>query len=405
MSPTGTVLYRTGGYGTTVIVVQRPKGSLALRFTKIDGKQTDKALGHLDEKRAKQQARALSRELAKRRASNSGAPAARAGLTLSELFARYTIEVSRHKKGDQPAEDERRRTIWQSVLGPDRRVTSITPADVKSFIARRSAGQIVVDGIELKKKVKPRTVDADVVFLQSVCNWAVDARLVDLSPIQGAKRPDVGSQLRPIATHADYLAMQAVTARVHPRLPLLLACARYLGWRVDGILHIDGFDLDRAKAEHAPFGRLRKNWMHDKEGVDMWVPIPQALRQAFDDAGVLGQGWVFTSPKKAGKPMSRYHARDLFQRAEELTKVTRLVGGMWHPYRRLWATERKHLPTPDVAAAAGWRDQRTVQKYQQTDPATISAVMLFDANAQTKTGATSGTSVPKKRARGGSASA
>ena len=47
----------------------------------------------------------------------------------------------------------------------------------------------------------------------------------------------------------------------------------------------------------------------------------------------------------------------LAARSAELPK---LRGGVWHPYRRLWATERKHLPDLDVAAAGGWRDTRAL---------------------------------------------
>ena len=39
--------------------------------------------------------------------------------------------------------------------------------------------------------------------------------------------------------------------------------------------------------------------------------------------------------------------------AEEQAEVAKLDGGRWHPYRRKWATERKHLPLKDVAAAGG----------------------------------------------------
>lgn len=50
--------------------------------------------------------------------------------------------------------------------------------------------------------------------------------------------------------------------------------------------------------------------------------------------------------------------------------------GLWHPYRRKWATERKHLPLKDVAAAGGWKDTETLLTcYQQPDNETLLAVM------------------------------
>jgi hypothetical protein len=34
--------------------------------------------------------------------------------------------------------------------------------------------------------------------------------------------------------------------------------------------------------------------------------------------------------------------------AEQVAGVKKLKGGLWHPYRRKWANERKHLPLVDV---------------------------------------------------------
>ncbi len=42
----------------------------------------------------------------------------------------------------------------------------------------------------------------------------------------------------------------------------------------------------------------------------------------------------------------------------------------------MWATERKHLPDKDVAAAGGWRDVESLRKsYQQVDEKTLLQVM------------------------------
>lgn len=58
------------------------------------------------------------------------------------------------------------------------------------------------------------------------------------------------------------------------------------------------------------------------------------------------------------------------------TELPKLVGGVFHPYRRLWATERKHLPLVDVATAGGWRDTQALRlSYQHADPATVLRVV------------------------------
>ena len=52
-------------------------------------------------------------------------------------------------------------------------------------------------------------------------------------------------------------------------------------------------------------------------------------------------------------------------------------GGLWHPWRRKWATERKGMPIRDVAAAGGWTETRTLlASYQQSDDCTLQRVVL-----------------------------
>ena len=48
-------------------------------------------------------------------------------------------------------------------------------------------------------------------------------------------------------------------------------------------------------------------------------------------------------------------------------------------FRRVWATERKNLPSKDVAAAGGWLDVATLLRYQQPDDATLKRVVDFEA--------------------------
>jgi hypothetical protein len=56
--------------------------------------------------------------------------------------------------------------------------------------------------------------------------------------------------------------------------------------------------------------------------------------------------------------------------------LERLKGGVWQPYRRKWATERKDRPIVDVKAAGGWRDTNTLLTcYQHTDEESMLRVM------------------------------
>ena len=64
-------------------------------------------------------------------------------------------------------------------------------------------------------------------------------------------------------------------------------------------------------------------------------------------------------------------------KAEQAAGLEHLRGGIWHPYRRKWATERKDLPVKDVAAAGGWRSLQALQEcYQAADKQTTLAVVL-----------------------------
>lgn len=64
--------------------------------------------------------------------------------------------------------------------------------------------------------------------------------------------------------------------------------------------------------------------------------------------------------------------------AERLAQLAKQDGSLWHAYRRKWATERKHLPDADVAAAGGWAPNSPALKvcYQQADEATMLQAVL-----------------------------
>jgi hypothetical protein len=66
----------------------------------------------------------------------------------------------------------------------------------------------------------------------------------------------------------------------------------------------------------------------------------------------------------------------LLRAAEKLAKLDPLPGGLWHPFRRAWASARTHLPPIDVAQAGGWKNPGVLQDiYQQSDQTRAQAVM------------------------------
>jgi len=277
------------------------------------------------------------------------------------------------KKGAQPEEDERRRALWTAVLG-DREIASLTKTDVERFVKDRRAGCIRLPDHALKTSVSETTVGADIIFLQTVLNWAVEQGKLDRSPLRGYRPPKTARPKRPIANYDRYLKVAAVAAQVHPRFGSFMALVESLGWRVSAICQLRAEDIDRKALPEAPHGRIRKYGVIDKERVEMWLPLLETERRMLDRLPVL-RGYLFPSLHDPDKPWRRSYARDLLERAEKLAGLEPIEGGDFHPYRRKWYTERKHLPLQDVMAAAGAKDPRTVQLlYQQVDDATLYAV-------------------------------
>ena len=71
-------------------------------------------------------------------------------------------------------------------------------------------------------------------------------------------------------------------------------------------------------------------------------------------------------------PMTRHLADKWLRKAEKLAGLEPQLGSLWHAYRRKWATERKHMPDVDVAAAGGWKSTHALKaSYQHADAETI----------------------------------
>lgn len=413
-----------GGYGHTVIVEERSPGSvLYLRWwdpgatgkrrSGKTGNWRKRSLGHRNKELGEEQGRELAGRLL---ASHEGAATGR--ITLGELLARYETEVSVYKKGSQPREDRRRIDLWTHVLGANRDPATITKGQVTRFVRLRRTGQIRLPGRNLRANPSESTVGADIIFLSSVLNWAVDENLVPQNPIRGYDRPKTPKPKRPVATYNRYERTRANADEVGeqglfgPFLDLVEA----LGWRISAICQLWASDVDRSASAAAPHGRIRKRGEVDKEGVDMWIPMNRDTRRAVDMVlernPAIGDTPLFPAPiagsERSPRPWSRWYARDLHERAQRAAgfgyscpacgallgneqrecpdlscghidqlpcvPAMRLLG--FHAYRRKWATERKHLPLKDVAEAGGWLDTRSLEQcYQQADETTLLQVV------------------------------
>jgi len=363
-------------------VVERSPGRISLRWWDPNrGNWRWRSLKHGDRDRAEDEANLLAAELL-------GLPIQiQKTLKLGDLLDTYQKERSPQKKGDQPKEDKRRVKLWKHVLGKDRDVKTIDFPTIDAFVAARRAGRIKVKALTLRKQVSETTIGADIVFLNSVFNWATTKRLpngrllLTENPIRGYKRPKTSTPLRPIVSHDRYLKVLEKANEVDPQrlFRSFMVLIDELGWRLSAIRELKGSDVDR---EAKPHGRIRKRGSVDKEGVEMWVPLSKAARTAIDAVlkvnPVLGDMYLFPMEKDQadGNPWTRGRTRHLLERAEVAAGLKPIEGGDFHPYRRKWATERKHLPDKDVAAAGGWKDLRSLQQcYQGVDDDTLYRVV------------------------------
>lgn len=399
-----------GGYGHRVRACERGSaGFISLRWWDASLHTSRwQPLGHKDRVRAEEQARELSGELL-----NATQSVRSSSVLVVELLARYETEVVAFKKKEHASDDKRRIELWQTVLG-NREVRSIDYPTMNRFVRDRRSGRIEVTGRKLSvpgKKLKngklhrgpnATTIGADIVFLQSVFNWALKVRLSDGSrlltenPIHGYERPKNPNPRQPVATYDRFLRVRAKADEVDSLFGSFMDLVEGLGWRVSAICKLQRTDIERQRTEDAPNGLIRKSAENDKENVEQWIPLSESTRAAVDRIlernPVIGDLYLFPAQKKRETdrpaPWSRFYARDLLSRAEKKAKVAHLEGGAFHPYRRKWSTERKHLPTADVQLAGGWKDARSLEKsYQKADAKTVLRVMTESTKLRDARGA------------------
>ncbi len=94
------------------------------------------------------------------------------------------------------------------------------------------------------------------------------------------------------------------------------------------------------------------------------TPITEATRKVLlrviRERPGLGNGPLFPAPRDARMPVEGDTLRSWIRRVEKAAGVPRLPHDSFHGLRRKWATERKHLPDVDVAAAGGWASINTM---------------------------------------------
>lgn len=325
-------------------------------------------------------------------------------LTLGALWRQYARDCVTYldNKLRTRRDDEGRARILLAVFGEECEVTTLSAKDQAAYTARRKAGGIKLADGTVTRKVRARSVEMDLVLLHSMLSWATTVRLpngerlLDGNPLSGVRREREQNPVRPVATWERFqltrTAMQELQSEAAARreadeqpvlaeleetrwvkMELALVFAEATGRRLGSIRQLRWEDID--------FERRTIRWRaeFDKKGKEWVVPMPEAfaeeLKQFRKRLGAIS-GWIFGAERKPEQPMDRHLFDKWLHVAEKKAELPKLAGGLWHPYRRKWATERKHHSLKDVAAAGGWKDTETLLTcYQQPDTDTLLAVM------------------------------
>ena len=314
-------------------------------------------------------------------------------LTLGQLWERYRTECSAHLDNKRRTQQDyvSRASVLIGFFGEHCDVRSLGERDQAAFVRKRLAGGIRRQEGDKTGVVTNRSVEADLAFLHSMFKWATTVRLptgqrlLDRNPLEGIRRPREKNPRRPVATWERFQATRSAMAELASssatdaerrrwvKMELALVLAEATGRRLGSIRQLRWEDVD---LQHE---QIRWRAEADKKGRESVVPIPtelaEELRVFRRRLGAVG-GWVFSGERLPDQPMDRH----LFDRwltvAEQKAKLPKLNRGLWHPYRRKWATERKHLSLKDVAEAGGWKDTETLLTcYQQPDRESLLAVM------------------------------
>ncbi|MCH7856055.1 MAG: tyrosine-type recombinase/integrase [Gemmatimonadetes bacterium] len=358
---------------------------------RLDGVRVRKSTKREDRKEAEKFVRSVLRAMAKQGTQAIGQDADLG--TVFRLF--FELKVPTYRLALQRA-SQTRRDMFEKAWGAKKRVEDIAQHDVDTFAHRRRSGG-----------VRNGTIEADLRWLSTVFAWAHGykvngVRLVPSNPLTGLKRPKEKNTRRPIASHQRFVATMEHVDAVDPegRLGCMLVIARYTGHRENAICQLRANDflrtkeevraalgalgLDERQADYYPHGGLHWRKESDKMGNDSVTPLAPDARTALDAYLAhnprLGEVPLFPASKDPSRPIRADLASRWLMRAEELAGLPSLSGGRWHPYRRLWATERRHLPAQDVAEAGGWSGiQALTTIYQHATPDKILEVVEVGA--------------------------
>jgi hypothetical protein len=436
-----TVLYKAGDAATrsTVSLVHRAgRRSYELRWwdpALRDGRGNYRytRLGHMRREDGERAAQDAAKLLATTGSSDPNRPR-----TPVEIFARYLeqqyptdADAERVKEVAPKTEADERRAVdlWLAFFAVDRPAAKapspgvtrdlrkLDGATIHRYVAARKAGRIEVQGRQVGRMPRrvaegeeaPRrtcsdtTAWNDVRFLKAVLTWAttyVDedgVRLLETNPIAGVKTRKNRNPVREklTATYDRYQRLREHCDQLGDGyFGYFMDFVEATGHRVSQICALRVSDRRRQPDADAPFGRVRTRPDASKARWDTWDPVSEEAARAIDAAiarrGAIGDVYIFQAPgargraaDAAGQPWSKWHVRDLLQRAEAAAGLD--VRGRFHEYRRKRNQELERAGVPRAVR------QRLMQ---WKTPAMLD---LYDAGSAQEIAAAVGAEIPKLR--------
>jgi len=304
-------------------------------------------------------------------------------LTLARLFDRYTAEGRYHPDGSLKTArylDHVRQTgrYLAQFFGTQQLISGLTPDRIHEYVVWRRGGGVS------DRPVGVNTIQRDLGMFKAALNWACQKYeagrpLLTRHVLEKVRIPTEKDPKRPLLDAATTGALLAVAPAVHPFLRPLILLAWRTGRRVSAILALRWDDVDFEKAVirwRAEHDKIRQTWV-----IPARRDLLEELRQFRAERPGIGSVLLFPHPQRRRHrrgPVTRHLASYWLKEAFLRGKMAKPAGGLWHMFRRVWATERKDLPLKDVAAAGGWRDTSTLLRYQQPDEDTLRAVVEFE---------------------------
>lgn len=385
--------------GVTVRIYERSAGGVLQREVWTDGRRDRASLGHTDRQLAEQQARTLAQRIAELRFAGQGAR-----VTLGQLTSLHEL----HRVPLLSA--ERQRTVRGQVallvahFGRAFVVEELSQHDVDRYVQARQTGRVKSPRHRGPGEgVRAGTIRNELHLLGAMLKWGRGhrvhrRRLLTLDPLEGLRLPAEKNMRRPIATEDRFRLTLAKADQVDPmgRFRTLLILARHTGRRISAMCQLRASDvllsqaamqralgaagMDLAHADQWPHGAIRWPETTDKLGFETVAPISREARAALElyltEHPRVGDAPLFPATGDDAAAVHKVLAGYWLKRAEVLAGLPKMERGAWHAFRRLWASERRHLPAQDTAAAGGWRSLAVMRTaYQHADAAGVLAVV------------------------------